>query len=101
MIVYGFNPKIGSADAPPLQSRLVDTEEIRARVATRIRELAARRKLSLNGLADRAEVTHSLFYTVLAGERAATTDTLTKLAVALNVEPMEFLRPPRKARTPK
>ena len=76
----------------------MDAEEIRARVATRIRELAARRKLSLNRLADRAGLTHSLFYAVLAGERAATTDTLTKLAVALGVEPMEFLRPPRRTK---
>lgn len=77
---------------------MMDTEEIRARVAMRIRELGARRKLSLNGLADRAGLTHSLFYAVLAGERAATTDTLTKLAIALGVEPMELLRPPRRTK---
>lgn len=76
----------------------MDTDEIRARVGARIRELAARRKLGLNQLADLAEVTHSLFYDVLGGKRAATTDTLTKLAIALRVEPMEFLRPPRKPR---
>jgi len=78
-----------------LQSRSVDIEEIRARVAKRIRDLCARRKLSLNQLADRAEVTRSLFYDVLGGKRAATTDTLTKLAIALGVDPMELLRAPR------
>jgi len=73
----------------------VDPEEIRARVAGRIRELAARRKLSLNQLVERANVSRSLFYAVLSGERATTTDTLTKLAVGLGVDPDELMRRPR------
>ncbi|MEX1368055.1 MAG: helix-turn-helix transcriptional regulator [Nannocystaceae bacterium] len=74
----------------------MDTEEIRARVAARIREVCARRKLSLNQLADRANVTRSLLYAVLSGERTATTDTLTRLAIALDVDPVELLRPARR-----
>jgi len=73
----------------------VDSEEIRARVAGRIREIATRRKTTLNDLADRANVSRSHLYAVLGGERAATTDVLTKLATALRVDPHELLRPAR------
>jgi transcriptional regulator with XRE-family HTH domain len=73
----------------------VDPEEIRARVGGRIRELAARRKVTLNDLADRAKVSRSHLYAMLGGERAATTDVLTKLATALDVDPHELLKPPR------
>lgn len=73
----------------------MDPEEIRARVARRIRDVAARRKMSLNDLADRAKVSRSHLYAVLGGERAATTDVLTKLATALGVDPLELLRPDR------
>ncbi|MEX1363782.1 MAG: helix-turn-helix transcriptional regulator, partial [Nannocystaceae bacterium] len=76
----------------------VDPEEIRARVARRIRELAGRRALALNDLATTAGVSRSHLYAVLAGQRAATTDVLTKFADALQVDPHELLRPPRKAR---
>lgn len=73
----------------------MDTEEIRARVATRIREVAARRKVSLNRLIELSGVSRTQLFAVLRGERAVTVDTLTKLAVALNVDPVELLKPPR------
>lgn len=77
----------------------MDPEEIRARVAGRIRELAARRKITLNDLADRAKVSRSHLYALLGGERAATTDVITRLATALLVDPHELLRPPPRARS--
>ena len=73
----------------------MDAEEIRVRAATRIREHAARRNLSLNQLAEDAAVTRSVLFAVLSGERTATTDTLTKLAVALGIDPVDLLRPPK------
>ena len=73
----------------------MDPDEIRARVARRIREVAARRKVSLGDLAGRAKVSRSHLFAVLGGERAATTDVLTKLAMALEVDPQELLRPDR------
>lgn len=79
----------------------MDPEEIRARVATRIREVAARRKVTLNDLADRAHVSRSHLYAVLGGERSATTDVLTKLATALRIDPHELLRPTRKRSKPR
>lgn len=74
----------------------MDTEEIRARVAKRIRELAARRTITLGELIDRSGVSRTLLFAVLRGERSVTVDTLTKLAIALNVDPVELLEPPRK-----
>ncbi|MCH9682905.1 MAG: helix-turn-helix transcriptional regulator [Deltaproteobacteria bacterium] len=71
----------------------MDPDELRARVAGRIRELAARRKLPLNQLVERSGVSRSLFYAVLSGERAATTDTLARLATALRVDPHQLIRP--------
>jgi transcriptional regulator with XRE-family HTH domain len=79
----------------------VDSDEIRARVAMRIREIARRRKLPLNDLATSAGVSRSHLYALLAGQRAATTDVLTKIAIALQVDPHELLRPPRTSRAPK
>jgi len=84
-----------------IESRFVDPDEIRARVAGRIREIAARRKLTLTALAEQAGVSRSHLYTVLDGERSATTDLLTKLATALRVDPLELMRPARSKPTPR
>lgn len=73
----------------------MEPDEIRARVARRIRDAAARRKVTLNDLAARAKVSRSHMYAVLGGERAATTDVLTRLATALGIDPHELLRPDR------
>jgi len=73
----------------------VEPDEIRARVADRIRELAAHRKMNLTALAEQAGISRSHLYAVLDGERSATTDLLTKLATALRVDPIELLRPTR------
>lgn len=78
----------------------MEPDEIRARVAGRIREIAARRTMTLTTLAERAGVSRSHLYTVLDGERSATTDLLTKLASALRVDPIELMRPLRPKKKP-
>lgn len=76
--------------------RSVDAEQARHRVATRIRELSARRKTSLNALADRAGTSPSYLYAVLAGEKSPTVDWLARIAEALRVDIHELLKPGRK-----
>ena len=72
----------------------ITPDDLRDRVGERIRELAKRRKVSLNALAEDAGISRAMFYRVLKGQTPATTDTLAKLAKALRVDPMELLRPP-------
>lgn len=79
----------------------IEPESLRARTATRIRDIAERRGISLTALARDAKVSQSHLWGILAGNRAPTTDMLARLANVLRVEPMEFLRPPRKPRAPK
>lgn len=79
----------------------VTADELRARVATQIRALANRRKLSLNALASIAGISRAMLFRVLAGQTPATTDTVAKLANALRVDPIELLREPRQAKTRK
>ncbi|MEX1361790.1 MAG: helix-turn-helix transcriptional regulator [Nannocystaceae bacterium] len=81
------------ADIPP--------EVLRARIAERIREIAERRGIPLTQVADRGKVSRTHMWDVLAGRSAPTSDFLAKLANVLRVEPMEFMRPPRKPRAPK
>lgn len=75
----------------------MDSDELRARVATRIRELASRRKLQIIELAERAEVSRAHLFAVLAGRKSPTLDLLNRLATALECDPHELLRPPRKS----
>lgn len=71
-------------------------EEVRARVAARIREIATRKGLVLIHVADAAGVSRSQFWNVLRGDTAASLDVLTKIAGALNVDPVALVRPYRK-----
>ena len=64
---------------------------VRRRVARNIRRLAADLELPLNQLADRADLSRSHLYYVLAGDSALTTDALTKLANVLDVHVSELL----------
>lgn len=77
-----------------------DTEpdEVRARIAARIREIAERRQLPLTKLADQAEVSRTHLWAVLGGRRAPTSDVLTRLANVLRVDPIELLRKPRSSK---
>lgn len=68
-------------------------EELRHVVATNIRTAAGAAKLPLAHLADRAPVGRAQLHSVLAGEKAPTTDWLARVASVLGVEPWELLRP--------
>lgn len=73
----------------------MEPEELRARLAVRIRGLAKRRKLRLIDLADQAGVSRGYLWAVLGGENAASIDYLCRLANVLQVDPHELLRPDR------
>jgi transcriptional regulator with XRE-family HTH domain len=75
---------------------LVNSAELRARVAARIRELCARRNLQLIELADRAGVSRAHLFAVLAGRKSPTLDYLNRISTALGCDPHELLKPPRK-----
>ncbi|MEX1367778.1 MAG: helix-turn-helix transcriptional regulator [Nannocystaceae bacterium] len=80
---------------------VIEPDELRARIGTRIRELAKRRRMTLSRLATESEVSPGHLWAVLRGEKAPTSDILAKFAAVLQVDPHELLRPPRKPRTPK
>ncbi|MEX1361585.1 MAG: helix-turn-helix transcriptional regulator [Nannocystaceae bacterium] len=75
----------------------VDPEELRARIATRIRAIAKRRKITLSQLSIDSGVSTGHLWAVLGGESAATSDVLAKLARVLRVDPDELVRRPRKS----
>ena len=70
----------------------VEPEELRARVAARIREVAKRKGIPLTRLADEADVSRAHLWTILNGEPAASLDFLAKIAKALGVDPDELVR---------
>lgn len=74
----------------------VEPEELRARVAARIREIAGKKGIPLTRLADQAEVSRAHLWGVLNGKNAASTDFLAKLAKPLGIDPDELVRRPRK-----
>lgn len=76
----------------------VTADELRARVASRIRETARRRGLPIVTVADRAGVSRATIWAVLAGRRAATTDTLAKVAAVLGVDPGFLVKAPPRPR---
>jgi transcriptional regulator with XRE-family HTH domain len=71
----------------------VETREVRALVARNIRAIAREKGLTLNRVADFAAVSKAGLYNVLRGTTAATTDWLTRVATALDVEPWQLLAP--------
>jgi transcriptional regulator with XRE-family HTH domain len=75
---------------------VVEPEELRARIASRIRELAKRRKITLSQLAKDSGVSSAHLWAVLGGEHAPSSDVLCKLAKVLRVDPDELVRRPRK-----
>lgn len=68
-------------------------DELRARIADRVREQAARRRITLDRLAADAKVSRTALYNVTTGRGGVTIDTLLKLGQALDVDPVTFLRP--------
>lgn len=79
----------------------VEPDELRARIATRIRELAKRRKITLSQLAADSGVSPAHLWAVLGGEHSPSADVLCKLARVLQVDPDELVRRPRKPAAPK
>lgn len=74
----------------------MDPEALRAAVAANIKDRAERQGLSLNGLAREADVGRTHLFGIIWGKRAATTDTLAKIAHALGCEAWQLLKPPRR-----
>ena len=75
----------------------VDPDELRARISGRLRELMLRRKVTYTSLAKEAGVSRTHVYKILNGQTSPTGDVLAKLARALAVDPVAFLRPYRKS----
>jgi len=71
----------------------VSGAELRELLASNIREIAGRKGMALNSIADFAAVSRAQLYDVLAGNKAATTDWIAKVADALEVEPWQLLAP--------
>lgn len=79
----------------------VEPDELRARIAARIRSVAKQRKITLSKLATDSGVSPAHLWAVLGGENAPTSDVLCKLARVLQVDPDELVRRPRKPPAPK
>ena len=73
----------------------VAPEELRARIAARIRETAKRRRMPIYRLADDAGVSRGHVWAILRGEKSLTCDVLAKLAATLDVDPSALVRPYR------
>jgi DNA-binding Xre family transcriptional regulator len=90
----------GKPDSLPVVAfAAVEPDELRARIALRIRELAKRRKLTLSQLAVDSGVSPAHLWAVLGGEHSPSSDILCKLARVLQVDPDELVRRPRKPKT--
>lgn len=87
------------ASLPLVAYAPVEPEELRARIAMRIREVAKRRKITLSQLATESGVSTAHLWAVLGGESAATSDVLAKLARVLRVDPDELVKRPRQSKT--
>jgi transcriptional regulator with XRE-family HTH domain len=70
-------------------------------VAARIRELAKRKGIALTRVAAQAGVSKGHLWNALGGESSMTLDFIARLAIALEVDPAELVKPPRKPRAPK
>lgn len=88
-------PLLADTICKPRHRRPVDPEALRAAVATNIKARAERQGLSPSALARKAEVGRTHLFAIVWG-RSATTDTLSKLAVELDCEPWQLLKPPRR-----
>lgn len=72
---------------------MLRVDPIQERLAANIRRLAEERSIALTHLPDRAGVGRSHFWGVLAGRHAPSLKWITKVATALDVDPVELLRP--------
>ena len=74
----------------------VSPDELHARLVGRIRELAKARGLSIEALADKAGVSRSYLWKVLAGSFSPTIRIVAELAAGLDVDPAELFKPPKR-----
>jgi transcriptional regulator with XRE-family HTH domain len=74
-------------------------DETHRRVAARIRALARQRRIPLSHVADRAGVSRTQLFDVLAGRKSPTLAWLVKLAAALDVDVAELLAVSRARRS--
>lgn len=70
-------------------------DEAHVRLATRIREIARRKGLAIEAVADKAGVSRSHVWNVLSGRFNPTVEFVAKLAAALEVDIVELFRRPR------
>jgi transcriptional regulator with XRE-family HTH domain len=70
---------------------------LRRVLAANIRRRAHERGIALNTIADFADVSRSHLHAVLGAKRSATVDWIEKVAVVLNVEPWELLKPAKRS----
>lgn len=77
----------------------VTPEELRKRVAERIRETTKRKGLTLADLATRAGVSEAGLYLALSGKSGPSIDFVAKVAMALDVDPSALVKPQRKSRS--
>lgn len=74
-------------------------EQLRERLAARIREAAKPKGITLTDLADRAGVSWAAFWAAMAGNSGPSIDFVAKVAMALDVDPSALDKPTRKPRS--
>ncbi|MCA9705439.1 MAG: helix-turn-helix transcriptional regulator [Myxococcales bacterium] len=74
----------------------MDRDEVHARVAQRIRDRAASRKVTLQDLATRAGTSKSYLFAVLRGTKSPTLSWMCRIADVLECDLHELVRPARK-----
>lgn len=78
----------------------MSVEQVRARLASRLRELCERKGVSVADLARRADTARSFIHAVLNGTKSPTLDWLARIAEALGVDVQDLVKKPRKPRNP-
>lgn len=73
-------------------------DELHRRVASRIREVAKAKKIPLSHVADRAAVSRTNVFDVLAGRKSPTLSFLKKVADALGVDTSELVPAPKSSK---
>lgn len=79
----------------------VGSDELRARISARLRELMARRGVTYTELAQLSDVSRTHVYKILNGKTSPTGDVMSKLAGALGVDPSALVKPYRRSPAPK
>lgn len=77
----------------------VPPEELRGRLAQRIRDVAKRKGVTLTDLADQAGVSQAAFWEAMSGRSGPSIDFMAKVAMALDVDPGDLVRRYRKPRS--